>query len=95
MDPNALAGMVFTLVFTGLIGGFFLLHPLAKRLGALMEAKMEEKGSAASDEDVRLLAESVRSLESELRSLKERQEFTENILTARTRQSLPGEPPAR
>jgi hypothetical protein len=94
MDSNALAGMIFTLIFTCLIGGFILLYPLSRRLGALLESKMEtEKGSAAPGHaEVRQLAESVRTLEAELRMLKERQEFTENLLTTRERQKLPAEP---
>jgi hypothetical protein len=94
MDPNALAGMVFTLVFTCLIGGFILLYPVSRRLGALLESKIaSEKGGAALEAgEVTQLAESVRSLESEVRMLKERQEFTENLLTTRERQKLPAEP---
>jgi hypothetical protein len=93
MDPNALAGMAFTLVFTALIGGFILLYPLTKRLGALMESKMQAEKDARTpaQAEVRKLAESVRSLEEELRMMKERQEFTENLLTTRERQKLPPE----
>lgn len=97
MDPNALAGMAFTLVLTCLIGGFVLLYPVSRRLGALLESKMEreKRGAGPASAEVTQLAESVRSLESELRMLKERQEFTENLLTTRERQKLPAEPPAR
>jgi chromosome segregation ATPase len=94
MDSNAVAGMVFTLILTGLIGGFILLHPLTKRLGALLERRLETEGrTAPAQAEVRRLAETVNSLEAELRMLKERQEFTENILASRERQKLPAEPP--
>ena len=94
MDSNAVAGMVFTLILTGLIGGFILLYPLSKRLGALLESRLEEqKGGAKSlPAEIRRLGESVHALESELRTLKERQEFTENLLTTREQQKLPPSP---
>jgi hypothetical protein len=91
MDPNALAGMVFTLVFTGLIGGFVLLYPLSKRLGALMESKLRSQSEGAPQADIRKLTEVVRSLEREVRSLRERQEFTDSLLAARDREKFPVE----
>lgn len=91
MDSNALAGMVFTLVFTGLIGGFILLYPLSKRLGALMESKLKSQSEGAPQADVRKLAEAVRSLEREVHSLRERQEFTDSLLAPRDREKVPVE----
>lgn len=97
MDVDAVAGMIFTLVLTCLIGGFILMLPISRRLGALLESKIEgeKRGAAPVTAEVTQLAEAVRSLETELRALKERQEFTENLLTTRERQKLPAEPPAR
>lgn len=89
MDSNALAGMIFTLVFTGLIGGFILIHPLTKRLGELMESKARAQKAAAPDDEVRKLAEAVRSLEMEVHYLRERQEFTDKLLAPRDREKLP------
>lgn len=102
MDPNAMAGMIFTLILTALIGGFILLYPLTRRLGELLEVKMQaDKGRAVpAQSEIRELIESVRSLETELRTMKERQEFTENLLatreiTTRDRPRLPAEPVER
>lgn len=89
MDSNALAGMIFTLVLTGLIGGFILIHPLTKRLGALMESKLRAEKDGAPAAEVRKLAEAVRSLEMEVRSLRERQEFTDKLLAPREREKFP------
>lgn len=89
MDSNALAGMIFTLVFTGLIGGFVLLYPLSKRLGALLESKLKSQGEAVPQVEVRKLGEAVRSLEVEIRMLKERQEFTDKLLAPRMGENAP------
>lgn len=37
LEPVALAGMIFSLLVILLIGGFILLYPLSRRLGALLE----------------------------------------------------------
>jgi len=93
MDPNALMGMIFTLVLTMLIGGFILLYPLTRRLGQLLESRVSQgEASESLQGDVRRLAQTVESLELELRSLRERQEFTEKVLATRDRGRLPSEP---
>ncbi|HEX6306807.1 MAG TPA: hypothetical protein VFZ69_01400 [Longimicrobiales bacterium] len=95
MDPIALMGMVFTLVLTLLIGGFVLLYPIAKRLGALLESRIasEKVDAGPLRAEIRKLAESMSSMEAELRALRERQEFTEQVLSTRERPKLPSEPP--
>ncbi len=90
MDPMAIAGMVFTLIFTALIGGLILLYPLAKRLGLLIESKIQDKDAArAGLTDGTQLKEMVRSLEGQVRLLAERQEFTEQLLSQREKHALP------
>lgn len=94
MDPNALLGMGFTLVLTILIGGFILLYPLSRRLGELLESKIasEKTDPGALRAELRRLAESVDTLEADLHALRERQEFTERVLSGRDRPKLPAEP---
>ena len=89
MEPMAIAGMIFTLIFTVLVGGLILLYPLAKRLGLLIESKIQDKDAAratlASEAE---LKEMIRALESQIRLLVERQEFTEKLLGNREQQNL-------
>jgi hypothetical protein len=82
MDPNAVAGMIFTLLLFMLIGGFIVLLPLTRRLGTLLESKVAEKKQQdelppqAIDELVNV----IRDLETQVRRLAERHEFTEQLL---------------
>jgi hypothetical protein len=90
MDPNAIAGMGFTLIFTALIGGFILMYPLSKRLGALLEAKAQDRArqkavpdpSAAAELEV--LRNSVAALQSDVQRLSERQEFMEQLVSGKS-----------
>jgi hypothetical protein len=90
MDPNALAGMAFTLVLTVLVGGFILLLPISRRVGQLLESKLQEKklpGLPAGDLDD--VQRTLHSLESEVRRVAERQDFIEKLLSSEKRATLP------
>jgi hypothetical protein len=91
MDPIALAGMIFTLLLVLIIGGFILLFPLSRRLGLFLEAKL--KPAALASEDTRKLWEAIQSMETELKRIADRQEFTERMLTERAATSLPRRDP--
>ena len=89
MDPMAIAGMIFTLVLTVIIGGFILLFPLAKRLGLLIESKIQDKDAARQElASENQLKEMIQGLETQIRALVERQEFTEKLLSHREQQNL-------
>lgn len=85
MDPNALAGMVFTLVLASLIGGFILLLPLSRRLGLLLEekARQQKGGLGLTAQDVQALKDRLEALESDVRVAGERQQFIEELLVRR------------
>ena len=85
MDPMAVAGMIFTLIFTILIGGFILLFPVTRRLGLFLESKLQDKKSDTQDQlaETQQLRELLRSLEAQVKLLNERQEFTEQLLSKR------------
>ena len=89
MDPNALAGMLFTLLLVAMIAGFILLLPITRRLGALLEQRLQEKGTAFSPAEVSQLRAAVDSLRSEVERLSERQAFTEVLLEERRPAELP------
>ena len=73
--------MVLTVVILVLVGGFVLLYPLSRRLGALLERQwLSEKGTASLQPEVARLREAVESLEAEVERLAEKQEFTDRLL---------------
>ncbi|MGH7470389.1 MAG: hypothetical protein ACRENP_20795, partial [Longimicrobiales bacterium] len=87
----AVAGMVFTLVFTVIVGGFIVLFPVTRRLGLLLESKLQEKKDPMHAElaDVRQMKELMHSMEAQIRLLAERQEFTEQLIARRSKEALP------
>lgn len=91
MEIVPIAGMLFTLLFTGLIGGIVIVYPLSKRLGALMESKMRTEKEAAPrlEAEVKRLESTIQELESELHAMKERQSFAEALLVSRAQTALP------
>lgn len=91
MDPNALAGMVTTLILAAMVGGFILLYPLTRRLGALLEQRVQGKMTADPGEnrEVAQLREQVGVLERQVARLTERQEFTEQLVSEKQSRSLP------
>jgi len=93
MDPVIVASMIFTLVVLLLIGGFVTLLPITRRLGTLIEAKIREKDVVREEPDLMPLLDAIRSLESEVRRMNERQEFTESLLAGRAQRApSPGHP---
>ena len=94
MDPMGIAGMVFTLLFTGMIGGFILLRPVSRQLGLLLESKLQQNRSPDKQalDKIENLSETVRMLEAEVRLLSDRLEFNEKLLGNRTeRAALPAD----
>jgi hypothetical protein len=90
MDPNALAGMAFTLILTALVGGFILLYPISRRLGQLLESKLQNKnGPELTPDQVETLQDALSSLQGDVRRLTERQDFLEKLLSPDKRAALP------
>jgi hypothetical protein len=90
MDPNALAGMIFVLILVVLVGGGILLYPLSRRLGALLESRIENEMQPGGSE-LGELRELVAALAEQVERLSDRQAFTEQVLESRSRDSLPRE----
>jgi hypothetical protein len=100
MDPNAIAGMAFTLVLTALVGGFILLYPVSKRLGLFLESKLQDRlpqPAPTNAAELEALRSSVLSLRAEVERLAERQDFMEQLGSGKTRDpaALPGAPTRR
>ncbi|CAN5296253.1 hypothetical protein BH23GEM4_BH23GEM4_23610 [soil metagenome] len=89
LEPVALAGMIFSLLVILLIGGFILLYPLSRRLGALLEQRLSASPPPANRE-VAQLSDAVRALQAEVQRIGERQAFTESLLEEQRPRELAG-----
>lgn len=92
MDPDFIIGTAFVLLLTLIIGGIVLLFPVSRKLGALIEAHVQEKKAAAGGDPAAIgqLAARITRLEEQLRSIGERQEFVDRLLVDRTASVDPG-----
>ncbi len=101
MDPMAVAGMIFTLLLVALIGGIIVVTPLARRLAALLELRLQEKmqagkldagEAAALKKRIAALEEEVSALRERHASLGDRQDFVEALLrSGEEARALPAE----
>lgn len=82
MDPIPIAGMIFSLLTIMMIGGFILLFPITRRLGAYLEQRLDQGKRGADGAELRQLRASLAALQSEVERLAERQEFTDSLLAA-------------
>ena len=83
MDPNAVAGMIFTLIMILLIGGMILLYPLSRQLGKLLEQKVKTntpERDATAGIDAAELRALLLDLQAEVGRVAERQDFFEKLL---------------
>jgi hypothetical protein len=83
MDPNALIGMVFTLILVLMIGGFIVLMPLTRRLGLLLEQRLANRQPVQPPSDGAQLEELRRTIDdmrAELDRLAQRQDFVDGLL---------------
>jgi hypothetical protein len=87
MDLTPLAGMLFTLILIGMVGGFILLIPLSRRLGHMIDVWLQEKKRVDPDE-LAELRRTVLELEKEVSALAERQQFTDQLLEKRHQERL-------
>lgn len=78
MDVEFIVSLVFSLLVIVIVGGGILLFPIMRRLGRLLERRLEAE--ALPGDELRRLRAAVRSLTAQVHSLQERQDFTEKLL---------------
>jgi hypothetical protein len=93
MDMDMIAGMIFTLLILIVVGGFMLLFPITRRLGALLEQRLQGKQTGGDPRELAELRKAIRDLREEVERLAEQQAFTDSLLEARNSPLLaPGAP---
>lgn len=81
MDLTALAGMVFTLLFTLIIVGAVLFFPTMRRLGAALEVWLSDRRQATlSSTDARALRDALATLAERMERMEDRQLFLEELV---------------
>lgn len=94
----AFVAMAFSLLVLLVIGGFILLFPIARRLGAVMEEWLrlrQERGriDAAELEELRQIRGLAADLSDRVERLDERQRFLESVLEKGEGEGLPAREP--
>lgn len=90
MDPVVAAGMIFSLIVLMLIGGFILLYPITRQLGAYLERRMlADDDPRRLEEHLHTLMREVEGLRDEVGRIAEKQEFTERLLERPTERAEP------
>jgi hypothetical protein len=75
-----IAVMVFSVIVLAMLGGFVVLLPITRRLGAFLEYRMTERTRVMENEEREALLRAIESLRDDVARVAERQEFTERLL---------------
>ena len=90
MDWDAFAPMVVLLTLILTAGGVLLLRPLTKRLGDLVQVMAEERRLKTQPQGAELgqLRDVLESINARLALLEERQDFTDQLISATRQKAL-------
>jgi predicted phosphoribosyltransferase len=91
IDWEMVAPMIMSIVLFLTIGGVLVLRPIAKHLGAYLEALTRQHLEGGPREDVSQLRDILDTMNQRLTLMEERQDFTERLLEERSRRELPRE----
>lgn len=81
MSPwEYLAPLIMGVVLILTVGGVLILRPIAKHLGALLEAMTRERLDPARSKEMSHLREMLDTMNQRLQLMEERQEFTDRLL---------------
>ena len=87
------APMLLSIVVVLTVGGVVLLRPLTQRLVELIEVVTREKGTPQLQEDIGRIGDLLETMNSRMRLLEERQDFTDSLLDAQRPASRAELPP--
>lgn len=91
IDWDNVAPMIMGIVFFLTVGGVLILRPIAKHLGAYLEALTRQQLDPARREDLGQIRDTLDNISQRLALLEERQDFAERLLESRERKELPRE----
>lgn len=91
IDWDNVAPMIVAIVMFLTIGGVLVLRPIAKHLGAYLEALTRQQLDPGRREDLGQIRDTLDNIGQRLSLLEERQDFAERLLESRERKELPRE----
>ncbi len=86
IDWEMIAPMILGIVFFLTVGGVLILRPIAKHLGAYLEALTRQQLEPGRGDDMLHLREALDTIDQRLHLLEERQSFSERLLETRSRE---------
>jgi len=90
MDLLPIISMLFVLILVGMILGSILLYPIIRRLGALLEQRLQNRlPDDVMVRELRNLASAIHSVQHQVGQLSERQAHIEALLPDRDALRLP------
>jgi hypothetical protein len=90
MDLLPIAAMLFVLILVGMILGSILLYPIIRRLGTLLEQRLQNRlPDDVMVRELRNLASAIHSVQHQVGQLSERQAHIEALLPDRDALRLP------
>ena len=82
--------MILGVVLFLTVGGVLILRPIAKHLGAYLEALTRQKLEPGRQDELHHLRELTDTMSQRLNLIEERQDFSERLLEERRRDEAPG-----
>ena len=85
-----IAGMIFTLIMLGMILGFILVLPVARKLAAYLEQRLQANApNQVQPGELIQLQEAIQALQEEVERISDRQTFTDSLLSESPTARLP------
>lgn len=85
IDWDLVAPMLVSIVLFLTVGGVLILRPIAKHLGAYLEALTRQQLEPRRDDEFAQMREILETMSQRLHLLEERQDFSERLLEERSR----------
>ena len=89
IEWDVVAPMILGSIAVLTIGGVLVLRPIAKHLGAYLEALTRQHLEPGRQEEVYQLREHMETMSQRIHLLEERQDFSERLHEERSRKELP------
>lgn len=87
IDWEMIAPMILGIVFFLTVGGVLILRPIAKHLGAYLEALTRQQLESGQRDEMLQVREALDTIDQRLHLMEERQSFAERLLETRSRES--------